>query len=401
MSWKAKITGPEQTTGTQFGGITLNAVLDYFSGFDHTVGGTLPLNNVDIATETLFANNTLKLWDSNKSHKITFQTPDYTENKTWTFPDEAAMGATDQFVFKDTVQTLTGKVLNFTTSNTAQNIPKSAISAPAVFTDQDNILGAHSFDLSQYTVPGSPASGARRVHVDPVSGKLSVKRSDGIIVSLEEGTAASAGGFAAGSSITRSQTVSTNTIFTIAHGQPQIPDIVVVFPTTVDANADRTVTKDATNITITYNTPPPTGTNNLGFIWGAAYVNPDALLFNATSVTTMQNKTINVDQNTIKHSTTNTDGDLLVYTTNKYIPLARGSANYILAVNSAGTGLQWIESQSNNFLKLTKQASAPADPALEDAVIYVKALDANNNGLFLKIKQQGAIVEMRLFPQTW
>lgn len=56
------------------------------------------------------------------------------------------------------------------------------------------------------------------------------------------------------------------------------------------------------------------------------------------------NKTINIDSNTIKHSTTNAAGDILVSDGAKYDRLAKGSANQVLAVNSGGTGLTWAPS---------------------------------------------------------
>ncbi len=56
------------------------------------------------------------------------------------------------------------------------------------------------------------------------------------------------------------------------------------------------------------------------------------------------NKTINVDANTIKHSTTNAAGDLLVNDGTQFGRLAKGSANQVLAVNSGGTGLTWAAS---------------------------------------------------------
>ena len=62
-----------------------------------------------------------------------------------------------------------------------------------------------------------------------------------------------------------------------------------------------------------------------------------------SSVETITNKTMDVDENTFKHSTTNTQGDILFYdtTAGKYIRLARGTADQSLTVNSAGTSLAW------------------------------------------------------------
>lgn len=395
VSWKDKIVDPSVTTVSLFGGKTLNSILDYHSGVDLTVGGTLPGENSDIATETIFKNNTLKLWDSDKSHKITFQTPDYTETKTWTFPNEAALGAADEFMFKDAVQIVTGKTMDFSADNTAQNIPTSALPASIFFTNQDNNIGAHHFDVAEYIgTVASPASGSRRVFTDPSTGKISIRRSDGVILSLEEGNLQFAGGFAAGGTATLSGDGST-TVFTIAHGESQTPPIAIANPASVDANADRKVEVDDTNITITYNTAPPTGTNNLVFIWGVAYVNPDPLTFGPTSIDTFQNKTIPVDQNTINHSTTNIAGDLLKGDGTSFQRLAKGTAFQFLRVNSGATDLEYTNPSGifDGYFDLSK-ITAPADPGVDTSRTYLKEVDANNDTIASKYKVNGAVVEV-------
>ena len=62
-----------------------------------------------------------------------------------------------------------------------------------------------------------------------------------------------------------------------------------------------------------------------------------------TGVETISNKTVNIDTNTVKHSTTNATGDIMRYdaTSGKYIRLAKGTANQVLATNAAGTDLEW------------------------------------------------------------
>jgi len=62
-----------------------------------------------------------------------------------------------------------------------------------------------------------------------------------------------------------------------------------------------------------------------------------------TSTETFSNKTVNIDTNTIKHSTTNATGDIMFYdaTAGKYIRLAKGTASQSLTVNAAGTTLEW------------------------------------------------------------
>lgn len=55
----------------------------------------------------------------------------------------------------------------------------------------------------------------------------------------------------------------------------------------------------------------------------------------------LSNKTISIDSNTIKHSTTNVAGDILKGDGTKFIRLAKGSANQVLAVNSDGNDIGW------------------------------------------------------------
>jgi len=59
------------------------------------------------------------------------------------------------------------------------------------------------------------------------------------------------------------------TTFTIAHGLAATPSKVSVTPGSADARGDFHVTVDATNITVTYATAPPSGTDNVVLHWYA------------------------------------------------------------------------------------------------------------------------------------
>ena len=56
-------------------------------------------------------------------------------------------------------------------------------------------------------------------------------------------------------------------VFTIAHGYSGTPVSYLVNATSVDAFGAFTIAVDATNITLTYQVAPPTGTNNLTYSW--------------------------------------------------------------------------------------------------------------------------------------
>jgi hypothetical protein len=64
---------------------------------------------------------------------------------------------------------------------------------------------------------------------------------------------------------------------------------------------------------------------------------------------TPTNKTINVDSNTLAHSTTNAVGDILKGDGSKFGRLARGTANQVLAVNSGGTDIGWATPATGGF----------------------------------------------------
>ncbi len=52
---------------------------------------------------------------------------------------------------------------------------------------------------------------------------------------------------------------------------------------------------------------------------------------------------------------------------------------------------------SNSFTTIDfNSTSTPSDPALTVGRVYVKTIDVNNEGLFVKIKQGGIIVEVLL-----
>jgi hypothetical protein len=63
-------------------------------------------------------------------------------------------------------------------------------------------------------------------------------------------------------------------------------------------------------------------------------------------------KTYNIDTNTLKHSSTNAQGDILAYdtTASKYIRIPRGTANQALRVNSGGTDITWTTITVPNVL---------------------------------------------------
>jgi hypothetical protein len=73
---------------------------------------------------------------------------------------------------------------------------------------------------------------------------------------------------------------------------------------------------------------------------------PQTLTQKTLTSPTITAMSIDVDTNTIKHSTTNNTGDLLVNTGSKFDRKAKGTANQVFVMNSTGTDTTWIDSSS-------------------------------------------------------
>ena len=68
---------------------------------------------------------------------------------------------------------------------------------------------------------------------------------------------------------------------------------------------------------------------------------------------TLTNKTINVDANTVKHSSTNNAGDLIKSNGTQYTRFARGTALQIVRMNSGGTDAEWATLDNERIGKHT------------------------------------------------
>src|SRR6478672_10697062 len=95
---------------------------------------------------------------------------------------------------------------------------------------------------------------------------------------------------------------STNKVFTIPHGLGAVPTSVSVEAKSVDALGSFVPTWDATNITITYQVAPATGSNNVVFVW-IAIISQNAKAvsgFTTTSADALQNKDMTSSSNTFR-----------------------------------------------------------------------------------------------------
>jgi hypothetical protein len=83
-----------------------------------------------------------------------------------------------------------------------------------------------------------------------------------------------------------------------------------------------------------------------------------------------------------------------------------GGVTYKVQIGNLGLGnpqtpwLTDINADGNNLLNLAyvdlDKITIPANPAADHGRLYVKEVDANNDGLFIKIKKGGTIVEVQV-----
>ena len=122
-----------------------------------------------------------------------------------------------------------------------------------------------------------------------------------------------------------------------------------VFTLPLIAANDTFVTADfvqtLTNKTLT---SPVINTQVSGTITSGGNITATNFLIGATATQTLTNKTISSTDNTIT-STSQAVGDILKNNGSKYVRLARGSANQVLTVNSAGTDISWASPSTPIF----------------------------------------------------
>ena len=74
--------------------------------------------------------------------------------------------------------------------------------------------------------------------------------------------------------------------------------------------------------------------------------------------------------------------------TNGDLTIARTSGLQT-AIDNAGGGAHTTQDW-------TVQSSSPSDPSSGTGIMYVKTIDSNNQGLFIKMKKNGSIVEVQV-----
>ena len=91
-------------------------------------------------------------------------------------------------------------------------------------------------------------------------------------------------------------------------------------------------------------------------------------------------------------------GDVLYYDGTNYVRLAPGTSGYFLKTLGASANPVWaaVVSGAHTTQDWTVQGSAPSNPGSGVATMYTKTIDSNNEGLFIKMKKNGAVVEVQV-----
>jgi hypothetical protein len=251
---------------------------------------------------------------------------------------------------------------------------KAKLNTNIVYKDQNNDLGDFYLDIGDISTPSNPSAGKRRMFVDTATGQLSVRTPAGTTITLEGGTGGGTGGgdvflndinvygdfdnmFRSGRLKVRNPANTFSYSFT---GAAVIGDRVLNLPllTGADTLVTQAFGQTLTNKTLIQN-------NNTLQMWNTAadrkyiFKVPDGVpsgaditiewpntivndqIISAAGTTTFTNKTINLDANTVKHSSSNVLGDLIANNGTKFDRLAKGSANTYLRVNYGGTNIEW------------------------------------------------------------
>lgn len=193
-----KITGALGSSPTSFGGEWGNLISDFMNGVDIALSD--PNKRPRPNTLTRFKFEKLGLFDGDESHYILFSASDIDTGGTRKIVIRRmnAPNETDYMVMENMTQTLIGKTMDFGTSNTAQNIPATALASNSVITakiqdgavttnkladnavtvgklnngsayllnSQDNSLGAHYLDITRMTAPSNPSANIARIFIE-------------------------------------------------------------------------------------------------------------------------------------------------------------------------------------------------------------------------------------------
>jgi hypothetical protein len=210
---------------------------------------------------TTYANNTLFFeqdtgnifrWNAGGTSWDLFVGASKTEtltNKTLTSPVIGTIVNTGTLTLPTSTDTLVGRATTDTLTNKTVNATNNTITDSSTATG--DILRSNGTKFVRL------ARGSANQVLQTNSGGTDIAWASISVYTEAKGTA------------TKSGDAST-TAFTIAHTLGGTPTYYTVIPTSIEADSPYYLTVDATNITLTYNFAPPTGTSNLTYVFRAA-----------------------------------------------------------------------------------------------------------------------------------
>jgi hypothetical protein len=264
-----------------------------------------------------------------------------------------------------------------------------------------------------------------RLFYNQSNSHVSVVKSSGAVTDLEEVATVVNAAFVP---LTRGGTASfsgtgSQSTFTIPHTLGNVPDLVTVEPGSTDAMGNYVVTKDGTNLTVVYATPPPGGTQNVKLEWGvntalhasSSFAAGGTAQFTATAAQTVFNipHGLGVVPESYfampKTAAGMTDHRVSADTTNVIVTYGTGitagqAVDFVWGcgfVNEAWTGFTpssttvITNKKVGDHLDFNRVAT-PTDPGTNVGRMYVKQVDANNDGLFVKLKKAGVVTEVMI-----
>ena len=89
--------------------------------------------------------------------------------------------------------TIDDAIINTQTSTKCSITAKGQLNSSLLYSDQDNALGAHYYDIDLMTAPAAPAAGKLRVFADNGTGELSTQHNAGTVVKMSDGTGGGGG----------------------------------------------------------------------------------------------------------------------------------------------------------------------------------------------------------------
>ena len=91
-------------------------------------------------------------------------------------------------------------------------------------------------------------------------------------------------------------------------------------------------------------------------------------------------------------------GDILYFNGSNWVRLGAGTSGHFLKTQGTGANPVWASAGggAHTTQDWTVQSSAPSDPSAGTGVMYVKTIDSNNEGLFIKMKKNGSVVEVQV-----